>query len=253
MARIIAISNRKGGSGKTTSTVNVSAALAHKGKDVLVIDADPQAHTTKSFGIMPKDIHLDLYSCLVERRDVEEAIKGTYLKTLKVIPATRRLTLYERNFSREKQARIRLSDCLSSNNREFDYIIFDTPPTLSLLTVSALIASNEVLIPMQTHFLSLDGLTEMVALIAKVNEIYNPDLRLKGIIPTFYKERTRLGRSVIGEIRRNLGEHIVLHPVRVNISLAEAPSFGKTIFQYNSKSNGAFDYFAIARQIEDTK
>ncbi len=253
MARIISISNRKGGSGKTTTAVNISAALAHKGKRVLVVDTDPQAHTTLSFGIRRKDIKRDLYSVLVDESGFEESILTTYLDGLSVIPSTRKLMDYERKYSGVKEARTRLGELVGNMNGQFDYVIFDTPPTLSLMTVSALIASTEVLIPMQAHFLALEGLAEMVKLIHSINRVYNLNVSLKGIIPTFYSERTRLSRAIVDEIKRNLGDEIILHPVRMNIALAEAPSHGKTIFQYNLKSHGAYDYLCIANQLEDEK
>lgn len=250
MTRIIAISNRKGGTGKTTTSVNLSAALAHSGARVLLIDADPQGHSTISLGIAANKNRPDLTSLLVEKKQPEEIMIKTYLDNLKIIPAGGRLLNYERNYAHEKKTWTLLAEQLRSLNGNFEYIILDTPPTLSLMMVSSLIASTEVIIPMQTHFLSLEALAEMVSLVSKIKRLYNPQLKIKGIVPTFYKERARLSRSVIEQISKNLGPHIILHPVRVNISLAEAPSFGKTIFQYNMKSNGAYDYLAIAREIE---
>jgi chromosome partitioning protein len=250
MRRTLSISNRKGGSGKTTTAVNVSAALAHGGNRVLLIDADPQGHTSISLGISQQDTRLDLVSLLVEKRELTEVMAKTYLDTLMVIPATKRLAAYEKSYTGDPEARTSLAENLNRINGAFDYIVYDTPPTVSLLTVSALIASQEVFIPMQTHFLSLEGLAHMVLLISKIKKLYNPNLTLKGVIPTFYRRRTRLSRSIIDEIKKNLGDDIILHPVRVNISLAEAPSYGKTIFQYKRKSNGASDYLAIAKQIE---
>lgn len=251
--RILTISNRKGGSGKTTTTVNVAAALAHKGYKVLIVDTDPQAHTSLSFGITPKSISSDLYSVLVERKKPEEVMVATYLDKLMIIPATRRLSTYERNYSRMEEARTCLAERIAGINRHFDFIILDTPPTMSLLNVAALIASTEVFVPMQTHFLALEGLAEMITLISKINKLYNPNVKINGVIPTFYKERTRLSRAILLEIKRTLGDNIILHPVRMNISLAEAPGYGKTIFQYNPKSNGAYDYLAVAKQIEGLK
>lgn len=250
MTRIISISNRKGGSGKTTTAVNVSAALAHRGKSVLIIDADPQAHTTLSFGIRQRDVHEDLYSVLAEGKCPQEVMAHTYVERLKIIPATRRLHDYERSYARNKDSRLILSKQLAGLNGDFDYLVIDTPPTLSLLTVSSLIASEEVYIPMQTHFLCLEGLAEMIGVVRKIRAAYGTRLAIKGIIPTFYKERTRLSKMILQDIAKNLGRRIILHPVRVNISLAEAPSFGKTIFQYNMNSNGARDYLAVAQQIE---
>ena len=250
MSRIISISNRKGGSGKTTTAVNVSAALAHRGKSVLVIDADPQSHTTLSLGIRPRNVEEDLYSMLAKDMPPQRAMTDTYIQRMKIIPATRRLYDFERAYSSKADARLALSKKLAGLNGDFDYIIIDTPPTLSLLTVSSLIASREVYVPMQTHFLCLEGLAEMIGIVSKIRSTYGGNLRIKGIIPTFYKERTRLSKVILQDIAKNLGKRIVLHPVRVNISLAEAPSFGKTIFQYSMNSNGARDYLAVAQQIE---
>ncbi len=251
MQRILSISNRKGGSGKTTTAVNISAALAHMGNNVLLIDTDPQAHATLSLGIKSREKGKDLYTLLTNGKQLGEIIHDTYLKTLKIIPASRKLTAFERDFSKMKEARLLLANTVERISSEFEYIIFDTPPTLTLMNISALIASNEVFIPMQTHFLAMEGLAEMVQLINQIRKIYNPNIKIKGIIPTFFKEKTKLSRSIILEIIKNLGKGIILHPVRVNISLAEAPGYGKTIFQYNAKSNGAYDYLTIAKQIKD--
>ena len=250
MPRLISFSNRKGGSGKTTTTVNVSTALALKGFKILVIDTDPQAHTTLSFGITVKDINTDLSSILIDNKTPEDCTVNTFLGNLKLIPATKRLMEFERNYSKIKEARTLLSERISSIIGSYDYIILDTPPTLSLLTVSTLITVNEVYIPMQTHFLAMEGLAEMVRLIYKINRLYNPNLRLRGIIPTFYKERTRLARNIIDEIKKNLGENIIMHPIRINIALAEAPGYGQPVFQYQLKSHGAYDYYRLAEQIE---
>jgi chromosome partitioning protein len=248
--RVIAFSNRKGGSGKTTTAVNVSAALAHMGKRVLVVDADPQAHATLSLGLSRSVIKDDLYSFIANGKDTDGALAKTYLQEMRIIPASRRLTDFERRYSNNKEVRVLLARRLAKYLGKFDYICFDCAPTLSLLTISALIAANEVIVPMQAHFLALEGLAEMIKLIKNLQRIYNPEIRLRGIIPTFYSDRTRLSRAIISEITKNLGEGLLLHPVRTNISLAEAPSRGETIFQYNRKSHGAFDYLKIAQQIE---
>ncbi len=252
MARIIAFANRKGGSGKTTTTVNVASALAHFGNRVCIIDTDSQAHASLSLGIKKQD-RAGLYAILTEDKSPKEVMINTYLENLKLIPASRMLIEYERKYSSDKTHRTLLSEKINNIVGDFDFIIFDTSPALSLLTLSALIASREVYIPMQAHFLAMEGLAEMVRLIYTINKLYNPRLRLKGIIPTFFSERTRLSRAIIEEIKKNLGETIILRPIRANISLAEAPSYGKTIFQYNKKSNGAIDYYYLAKEIERLK
>ncbi len=252
MARIMAFANRKGGSGKTTTTVNVSAALAHFGNRVCIIDTDSQAHASLSLGIKKQDSG-GLYAILMESKDPKEVMVETYLPNLKLIPASRNLIEYERRYSADKTHRTILAERINHIIGEFDFIVFDTSPALSLLTLSALIASREIYIPMQAHFLAMEGLAEMVRLVYTINKLYNPNLKLKGIIPTFFSERTRLSRAIIEEIKKNLGEAIILRPIRTNISLAEAPSYGKTIFQYNKRSNGAVDYYYLAKEIEKLK
>lgn len=250
MRRVLSITNRKGGSGKTTTTVNVAAALAMKGRKVLVVDADSQGHSTISFGLRTGGPDPTLFELLTGKADIQEALRDTYIPTLKVIPASRNLTGFARSFARDKDARVVLREGISGLNGSFEYVVIDTPPVMGLLTVSALIASNEVYIPMQTHFLSLEGLAEIVMMVRKIRDVYGTDLELMGVIPTFFKERTRLSKGIVENIRKNLGEHIILHPVRENVALAEAPSFGETIFQYRVRSNGAHDYMALAAQID---
>ncbi len=253
MARIIAFSNCKGGTGKTTTTVNVSAALAHRGTRVLVVDSDPQGHATLSLGIQASRVKKDLYSFLLADEGPLDAILETYLNRLKIIPATKKLAIFEKRYSGIKEARTYLSERLAGVAKMFDYIIIDTPPTLSLLTFSALIACDEVIIPVQAHFLGMKGLLDMVRLLYKIRQLYKPELELKGIIPTFFNEKTRLSKAIITEIKKNFGENAILHPVRTNISPAEAPMFGKSIFQYNQKSTGAIDYLRIADQPANKK
>lgn len=249
MGRTIAFSNIKGGSGKTTTTVNIAAALAHKGYKVLLLDTDPQGHASLSLGITPNNIRRDLFALLTEDIEPKSVMYNGFLPNLKIIPATKRLVSFEKNYSRDKSARSRLAQKIVQEKKEFDYTILDTPPTISLLTFAALIASEEVIIPVQAHYLGMRGVFEMVRLLYKINQVYHTDLNLTGIIPTFYSEKMRLSKAVVTEIKRTLGEGIFLHPVRNNIALAEAPMFGKSIFQYNGKSIGAADYLKIADQI----
>ncbi len=251
MARVIAFSNIKGGSGKTTTTVNIASALAHRNHRVLLIDTDPQAHATISLGLTSKNIRHDLFSLLIEEREIGSTMYNTGIKGLKLIPASKRLVSFEKNYSRNKEARLYLSERIKDILDEYDYITIDTPPTISLLTFSALISAREVIIPVQAHFLGMKGVFDMVRLLYKINQIYKTDLKLAGIVPTFFNEKMKLSKAVVEEVRSSLGENIFLHPVRSNISLAEAPMFGKSIFQYNKKSIGASDYLRVAIQIEE--
>lgn len=250
MSRVIAFCNRKGGTGKTTTAVNVSSALAHMGRKVLLLDLDPQSHIGLSFGIAPQNVKDDITAWILDEKKLGEIAVDTYLENLKIVPATSKLWEFEQTYRSNHEVRDLLSERAKMLNGSFDYIVLDTPPTVGLLTVSALIACKEVYVPMQTHFLSLEGLAEMLTLLSKVRKTCNPSLALKGIILTFYKENTRLSRTVVEEIKKTLGMRVLLHPVRSNVALAEAPGYGRTIFQHDHRSNGANDYSAIAKQIE---
>jgi chromosome partitioning protein len=252
-ARAIVFSNRKGGSGKTTTTVNVSAALAHRGKKVLVVDTDPQAHASLSFGVNGDGRERNLYRLLSDLGGPAEMVVDTYLENLKIIPAHRKLADFEQQNGGFDGATAMLADKLRPFYATFDFIVFDTAPTLNMMTLGALTASSELYVPMQTHFLALEGLAEMVRVVGQIKDTGESSLAIRGIIPTFNKERTRLNRAILQEIKNTLGEDIVLHPIRENISLAEAPSHGKTIFQYKLKSHGAYDYLRVADMIKGTE
>ena len=249
MSRNLAISNRKGGSGKTTTAVNIAAALAHRGHTVLLVDADPQAHASLSLGYSATKARKGLYNILTDGGSAAENIVDTYSQRLKLAPGSDLLREFQRAHELDGTVLPRLGRCLESVYSRFDYLVFDTPPTLGLLTLSVMVASKEVYVPMQTHFLGLEGLAEVFSVAGKVRAKLNPALVVKGVIPTFYHGNTRLTRSIINEIRNTLGD-IILHPIRENVSLAEAPGYGQSIFQYAIRSNGAADYLALACQIE---
>ncbi|MEE8441441.1 MAG: ParA family protein [Spirochaetia bacterium] len=250
MGRIIAIGNRKGGSGKTTTSVNLGAALAHKGKKVLLVDADPQGHSALSLGAGVRPEQKTLFELLVNGLEPEEIVRDTYLRTFHLIPGGSKLATYERDHATDPSAKLRLADRLDSIREHYDYILIDTPPTLGLMTICSLIASTEVLVPMQTHFLAMEGLAETIRVLDGIEKYYHRTVRLLGVVPTFYQAKARLSRAIIGQIRDRLGESAVLHPVRANIALAEAPGHGMTIFQYRPRSNGAHDYLHLANQVE---
>ncbi len=249
-SKVIAISNRKGGSGKTTTSVNLAAALAHKGERVLLLDADPQGHSSLSLGKAVRGEDVDLYSLLSGKASLAQVTRNTYLKRLFIVPGGMRLAIFEKKHAANGDMRMVLATAMREARKLYDYVLIDTPPTLNLMTISALLASTDVLVPMQAHFLAMEGLAEMVKLIRKINQIYKSELKLMGVVPTFFQPHARLSSEIISAIKGALGQAIIMHPVRANIALAEAPSHGQTIFQYNLKSNGAHDYLTLANQIE---
>jgi len=250
MARIIAISNLKGGSGKTTSAVNIAAALALQGKTVLMLDTDPQAHATFCFGASLQKGQKDLASVLMEGTPAAETLLPTSSPGVTLIPASRRLVYFEKQQAANREARTYLASVLRQVEGSFDYVIIDTPPTLGLLTVCALVAARELVIPMQAHVLAMRGLLEMVQLVYKIRRHYNPRLELRAVVPTFYNAHARLSTTIVAEIRKHLGDAVLLPPVRTNIALAEAPRYGKSIFQYSRQSSGAVEYLRVAHAIE---
>ncbi len=250
MPRYIVFANRKGGCGKTTTAVNVAHALAMRGKQVLLIDADPQAHATIALGVPTHSIKRHILHLVREEAPFNDAVCRTHIPGLCLIPSSRELGSFELDFSSRKGSETLLSENLYKNVAGFDYLVFDPPPTVGLLTVSTLVAAREVFIPMQMHFLAMEGLAEMMQLIYTVNATHNADLRLSAIIPTFFNRNTRLAREISDDIVKNFGPDRLLPGIRMNISLAEAPGHGKSIFEYAPHSTGAQDYMEVAGRID---
>ena len=251
MSRRLVFTNRKGGCGKTTTSVNVAAALAHIGSTVLLIDTDPQAHATMSLGISQIDLDGDLSHVLEGRRAPGEVRRETYVPRLSVLPASRRLAEFEHRYGGSDDARFWMRDHLQSVMDAVDYVVFDTPPTTQLLTLGALIAGREAYIPMQAHFLATDGMIEIIELIEAVQKRDNPTLIVRGIIPTFFESGAAFSEQLMAELRQRLGEELVLEPIHQNSALAEAPGKGHTIFQHELRSVGAVDYYKVALQIRN--
>lgn len=247
--RRLVFTNRKGGCGKTTTSVNVAAALAHMGHQVLVVDTDPQAHATMSLGIPQRNLAHDLSTVAEGRSSAEEAIKTSYVPRLHVLPATRRLSDFERRYANVVEARYWIRDRIGAVMDRFDFAIFDTPPTTQLLTLGSLIAGKEAFIPMQAHFLAMEGMIEIIELTEHIQRRHNPDLVVRGIIPTFLDSDAGLSRKLLDDLRERLGSDLVLRPIHLNRELAEAPGEGHTIFQHSLRSAGALDYYRVALQI----
>jgi len=251
--RVIAVFNHKGGVGKTTSVANLGAALARKGRKVLLVDIDPQACLTVHFGIDPELAEDTIYQVLCKDRPLERAVQWLDRESLHLVPSHLDLAGAELELAtamgRERIVRDAL-DAYLEEHRDLDYVLFDCPPSLGLLTINALTASEEVMVPLQTEFLALRGLGKLVDLITMVRRRLNAHLEITGILPTLSRTGTLLARDVQEEITKHFGSTVFQTRIRSNVRLAEAPSHGRSIFSYDLRSKGAEDYLALADEVE---
>ena len=241
--KTIALINQKGGTGKTTTAINLGSALAAKGKKVLLVDFDPQANLTYSFGIHPEKGSITEF--LQGKQPLETLLSNK--ESLAILPSSSTLADFEvsivNKIGRENILKERLSKV-----RGFDYILVDCPPSLSILTVNALNATDEVLIPVQMEILSLQGLAQLIGTIREVKQILNKKLKVRGIVASMYDSRRKLSREVMEEIERNVKERLFRTVIRECVKIAEAPSFAKSVLAYAPSSNGAKDYTKLARE-----
>lgn len=251
MNRIIAIINQKGGSGKTTTTVNLGGYLASFNKKVLVLDLDPQANTTIHLGLKPHKIEKNIYDVMTDGADISDIIKNTEIKNLDISPANINLSGVEIELAGIVGREMVLKDALDNTIKNYDYIIMDCPPSLSLLTINALTVAKEIIIPVQTEFFALEGMGKLINTVEIVKQRLNRDLKITGILPTMFDGRTNLSKEVIEKINEYFGNKVYKTKIRKNIKLAEASSHGKPILLYDSKSSGAEDYEAFSKEVED--
>lgn len=246
MGKIIAISNQKGGVGKSTTAVNLAAALGLKGKKVLVIDFDPQGNTTTSFGIEKRRIRNTVYEAVIGNCRMVEAIVATKFRGVSVVPATQTLSGAAVEFLDLDRRSLRLKMQILTVKDDFDYIFIDCPPTLDLITINALAACDSVIIPIQCEFLSLEGLVELTEAIKKVKNSFNPNIEIDGILFTMYVKRYNLTVQVVEEVKGHFPKMVYKTVIPRNISLSEAPSFGEPVMYYNPKCKGANAYEELA-------
>ncbi len=249
LPRIIAIANQKGGVGKTTTAVNLGAALAETGLRVLVVDLDPQGNASTGLGINPRDVNASIYDVLMQDTPALDAVEPTSLKNLFVIPATLDLAGAEIElvpaFSRE----LKLKRALDSVRTEYDVVLIDCPPSLGLLTVNGLAAADDVIVPIQCEYYALEGLGQLLRNVALVRSSLNASLEVRGIILTMYDARTRLAEQVETEVREHFGSKVYKTVVPRTVRLAEAPSFGQPVIVFDSTSRGASAYRNLAKEV----
>ena len=246
MGKIIAISNQKGGVGKSTTAVNLAAALGLKGKKVLVIDFDPQGNTTTSFGIEKRRIRNTVYEAVIGNCRMVESIVATNFRGVSVVPATQTLSGAAVELLDLDRRSLRLKMQILTVKDDFDFIFIDCPPTLDLITINALAACDSVIIPIQCEFLSLEGLVELTAAIKKVKNSFNPNIEIDGILFTMYVKRYNLTAQVVEEVKEHFPKMVYKTVIPRNIAISEAPSFGEPVLYYNNKCKGAKAYEELA-------
>lgn len=249
LGRIVAVTNQKGGVGKTTTSVNLGACLAYIGEKVLLVDIDPQGNATSGVGVEKGDVQQCIYDVLVDDVDVKDTIKQSKVENLSIVPATISLAGAEIELVPTISREVRLKKALEKVKDEFDYIIIDCPPSLGLLTINALTASDAVVIPVQCEYYALEGLSQLLSTVRLVQKHLNHDLMIDGVLLTMLDARTNLGIQVIEEVKKYFQDKVYRTIIPRNVRLSEAPSHGEPIIIYDAKSRGAEVYLELAKEV----
>lgn len=251
MGKIIAVFNQKGGVGKTTTNVNLSACLADLGKKILVIDIDPQGNTTSGFGIDKGNISLSIYDVLINGEDIDSAIISANIENLDIVPSNTELAGAEIELTENINRELTLKKSVESIKERYDFVFIDCPPSLGLLTINALVASDSVVIPIQCEYYALEGVSQLMNTIKLVKSSLNPDLEIEGVVLSMFDGRTNLSIQVVDEVKKFFKGKVYTSIIPRNVRLAEAPSYGLPIIKYDSKSKGAEAYMELANEFLD--
>ncbi|QIB27869.1 ParA family protein [Caloranaerobacter azorensis] len=248
MAKVIAVFNQKGGVGKTTTNVNLTACLAKKGKKILVIDIDPQGNTTSGFGINKNDVENSIYDSIINGLDIKKVIVNTDIENLYLVPSNVELAGAEIELTKKQDRELTLRNVIKDIRNDYDYIFIDCPPSLGLLTINSLVAVDSVLIPIQCEYYALEGVSQLMDTIRLVKKSLNPDLEIEGVVLSMFDGRTNLSIQVVDEVKKYFKGKVYTTIIPRNVRLAEAPSYGLPVIDYDPKSRGAEAYMELAEE-----
>ena len=249
MGRIIAVANQKGGVGKSTTAINLSACLAEKGKKVLAVDMDPQGNLTSGLGVDKDSVEKSIYELIIGEVDIKEVINKEVLENLDIIPTSIDLSAAEIELIGVDDKEYILRNAIDQVKDQYDFVIIDCPPSLSMLTINAMTTADSVIVPIQCEYYALEGLSQLIHTVELVKERLNPILKIEGVVFTMYDARTNLSLQVVENVKDNLQQNIYKTIIPRNIRLAEAPSYGLPINKYDPKSTGAESYMRLADEV----